>query len=52
MDGSCPDWGCCCDHERECCGYVRGTGNSDHLGERGGCKYIDELQQDEENHKK
>lgn len=38
----CPDWGCCCDHGRECCaGAVAGGGNYDHLGERGGCRHID-----------
>ena len=37
----CPDWGCCCDHGRECCGLD--GGNYDHLGERGGCKKLTEL---------
>ena len=33
----CPDWGCCCDHGRECCAdAVENGGNHDHLGERGG----------------
>ena len=38
----CPDWGCCCDHGRECCAdAIDGGGNFDHLGERGGCRHID-----------
>lgn len=37
----CPDWGCCCDHGRECCaGAAAGGGNYDHLGKRGGCKKL------------
>ena len=27
---NCPDCGCCCDHERECCAEFHG-GNTDHL---------------------
>lgn len=39
---TCPDWGCCCDHGRECCaGTVENGGNYGHLGERGGCRHID-----------
>ena len=39
---TCPDWGCCCDHGRECCGSaVENGGNYDHLGERGGCRHVD-----------
>ena len=39
---TCPDWGCCCDHGRECCaGAVENGGNYDHLGERGGCQHVD-----------
>lgn len=39
---TCPDWGCCCDHGRECCaGAVENGGNYGHLGERGGCRHID-----------
>ena len=37
----CPDWGCCCDHGRECCAdAIDGGGNYDHLGERGGCRQL------------
>ena len=36
---NCPDWGCCCDHGRECCN-PDGGGNFDHFGERGGCKQL------------
>lgn len=35
----CPDAGCCCDHGKSCCDL--NGGNTDHLGERGGCKKLD-----------
>ena len=31
----CPEWGCCCDHGRECC--AGGGGNIDHPD---GCKHL------------
>ena len=37
---NCPDCGCCCDHDKPCCQQF-GGGNTDHLGERGGCKRLD-----------
>ena len=40
-ENTCPEWGCCCDHGRECCDKaIAGGGNYDHLGERGGCKRL------------
>ena len=39
---TCPDWGCCCDHGRECCaGAAAGGGNLERLtGEGRGCKQL------------
>lgn len=37
---TCPECGCCCDHDKPCCQQF-GGGNADHLGERGGCKRLD-----------
>lgn len=37
---TCPECGCCCDHDKPCCQQF-GGGNTDHLGERGGCKRLD-----------
>lgn len=35
-----PECGCCCDHDKPCCQQF-GGGNTDHLGEQGGCKRLE-----------